>query len=329
MQNPFSENDYKLLQSLVGLTQAGLKDTLGRFLAKRYKKVVNAKEYIYAQGNIPIALVAHMDTVFKSPPDPDEIFYDKQKGVVWSCAGLGADDRAGVFAILRIIQRGYLPTVIFTTDEEIGGGGASALVRDFPQAPCRLSYIIELDRRGINDCVFYQCDNDEFVKYVESFGFEENWGTFTDISIICPKWKIAGVNLSVGYEDEHDYIERLYVRHLYKTINRVIKMLLCAADAPEFEYVESTLPFNWASWVGTLSEGDFDYLNFDDYARCVFCNEEEDEDLMIEIFDADGKKVYCCLDCCEANKVDWCMHCGQAFVANPEKKCPVCGAINE
>ena len=66
-----NEKDYKLFQSLAGLSQEGMRKTLSKYLATRYTKdnVITTKEFIYAVGNIPIALVAHMDTVFKTPPE--------------------------------------------------------------------------------------------------------------------------------------------------------------------------------------------------------------------------------------------------------------------
>ena len=87
-----------------------------------------------------------------------------------------------------------------------------------------LNYIIQLDRRGSNDCVFYECNNPEFVEYVEAFGFVTAHGTFSDISTICPSWGIAGVNLSIGYIDEHSYSEILYVGNMLATIGKVEKM---------------------------------------------------------------------------------------------------------
>ena len=39
-------------------------------------------QYIFAKGNIPIMLVAHLDTVHKTPVK--ELFYDKKKDVLWS-----------------------------------------------------------------------------------------------------------------------------------------------------------------------------------------------------------------------------------------------------
>jgi putative aminopeptidase FrvX len=81
--------------------------------------------------------------------------------VIWSPDALGADDRAGVFAIIKILQSGLRPHIIFTTDEETGGYGAKALTSN--ACPFQdVRYFIELDRQGALDCVFYNCDNKHF-----------------------------------------------------------------------------------------------------------------------------------------------------------------------
>jgi hypothetical protein len=162
------------------MTQGSLHKTLKTCLDKYYKEVVCTDDYVMAYGTIPIALVAHMDTVFKQPPQ--DIYYDREQNVIWSPEGGCGDDRTGVFAILKILQSGLRPTIIFTTDEESGGLGAVQLVTDFPEAPVDIKYIIQLDRRGSNDCVFYDCENEEFEQYVETFGFITGFGSFSDIA---------------------------------------------------------------------------------------------------------------------------------------------------
>ena len=219
-----NRNEFKLFESLASLTQNSMRRALYSYLKKRYKNVIVAPEYLYAVGEIPIALVAHMDTVFSSPPK--DIYYDERKGVCWSPDGLGADDRAGIFAILTILKHGYRPSIIFTTDEEIGAVGASQLVEDIKTPESELKYIIQLDRRGTNDCVFYNCDNRDFVEYIEKFGFIETFGSFSDISVICPTWGIAGVNLSIGYENEHTTNEILRVGAMLNTIKKVVRNIL-------------------------------------------------------------------------------------------------------
>jgi hypothetical protein len=158
------DNDFRTFERLCGLSQKGLKHTLSVFLKSKYEKVLETPDYICAVGNIPIALVAHMDTVFTHPAR--NVFYDRRKNVIWSPDGLGADDRAGVFSIIQIVKKGLRPHIIFTTDEEKGALGALALGQeDCPFEDLR--YIIELDRRGANDCVFYDCENPEFTDYID------------------------------------------------------------------------------------------------------------------------------------------------------------------
>lgn len=191
--------------------------------------------YIIAEGDLSICLVAHLDTVFNIPPK--DIYYDEQQQVMWSPQGLGADDRAGVYAILKIIEDGFKPTIIFTTDEELGGLGAEDLILDFPKCPFKgIKIILELDRSGEKDCVFYYCKNTRFEKYIQSYGFEYAEGTFSDISFIAPTWGIAAVNLSVGYLNEHSPLEILHTDWLNQTIERIKMILKKINEMPAFKY---------------------------------------------------------------------------------------------
>lgn len=314
-----SDSDYVLFEQICKLNQAILWKTMNSFLKRNYKKVVCTKDYIYAEGDIPIALVAHLDTVFTVPPE--DIYYDIRKGVLWSPDGLGADDRAGVFAILKIIKSGFKPHIIFTTDEERGGIGAMQLTMKESQSPFKeLKYIIELDRRGTNDCVFYSCDNDDFVRYIESFGFIEAVGSFSDISEICPVWEIAGVNLSIGYQDEHSISETLHIGPLFDTINKVKCLLNDANNVESFKYIPSTYSF-YQQWYNQMY-GDHDLYTgypseFDDYDSmtviCNTCGKPFSEYEVIPVQCGSGKLKFYCPDCLSVDTVDWCINCGEAY----------------
>lgn len=192
--------------------------------------------YIIAEGNLPIVLIAHMDTVFNQPPK--NIFYDPAETVLWSPSGLGADDRAGIYAIISLINDGFRPSVIFTNLEEQGGIGANKLVEDYPDCPfSNCKALIELDRRGSEDCVFYDCDNKDFENLINLYDFKTDIGSFTDISFIMSTWKIAGVNLSVGYYFEHQPIEILNTSHLDYTIERVRSMLIDCNEWQSYSYI--------------------------------------------------------------------------------------------
>ena len=322
-------NDYKLFCSLAQVSQNSLRTTLTSFVRKRYKEIYVTKDYIYAVGDIPIALVAHMDTVFKSPPK--DIYYDREKGVMWSPQGLGADDRAGVFGIIKILQKGFKPTVLFCADEEKGALGAEQLIKDFVEPKSPLQFIIELDRCGTNDCVFYDCGNQEFIKYIEDFGFIEDWGSFSDISEICPGWGIAGVNLSVGYDREHTTSETLKISALLNTIKKV-ENILSQETWPFFRYIHKPYTWNYAYGYYASEYDDMYYERLgsgmwnSDCHICSHCGIPLHDYELIPAKDKDGNTKYYCPDCC-SDHVEWCYGCGEAFekgILTKSGYCPSC-----
>lgn len=315
MKNRLKDSDFKLFQQIVVSNQKVLKRTMAKFLRKKYKTVVETDKYVYAEGDVPIALVAHLDTVFDKAPT--EIYYDREKNVIWSPQGLGADDRAGVFAIIKIIGAGLRPHIIFTTDEEIGGFGAQSISK--LECPFKdLRYIIQLDRRGFMDCVFYECDNKDFTKYVEDFGFQEAYGSFSDISFICPEWEIAGVNLSIGYKDEHTYSERLFVTPMLATIEKV-KVMLQEEEIPFFKFMYDEYTQRFYARYGLSYAYDFDMI------VCNGCKKEFFEEEVFPVKDEEGKTIYMCPDCI-ATEVNWCPSCEEAFKTKDKEVvfCPDC-----
>lgn len=207
---------------------------------------VIAPDFIYAEGTVPVLLVAHYDTVLSRPPR----WINNDKGIMSASNGLGADDRAGVFAILETIKN-YHCSVLFTGGEERGGIGAEAFAKSGIKPD--VNYIIELDRRGENDAVFYDCANQEFIDFVESKGWEEAWGTFSDISTIAPYIGVAAVNLSIGYMHEHQKIETLDGNVLRKVIERLPNLL---HEDKKYEYVESKIS---RKWYGGYYDYDYGY----------------------------------------------------------------------
>ena len=298
--------DYGLFKKLISLTQEGVRKSMTAYLESKYNNVISTEDYVVAIGNIPIALVAHMDTVYAQPAT--QLFYDVNKGIFWNPKGLGADDRAGIFAIIKIIQSGFRPSIILTTNEEVGGLGAYALSKNACPIP-DLRYMIELDRQGTNDCVFYDCYCPDFVDYVESFGFKERQGSFSDISILMPAWKICGVNLSVGYKNEHSAHEFLIVEALYDTIEKVKKMLT-KKDIPIFEYDEV-----------------FRYQPFGNLNNC--CHKCKKAFFEYELFPVKNVhksfRLYC-PDCIASNAVEWCKVCQEPYEADSliDKVCKNC-----
>ncbi len=231
------DKDFKLLKKLISSNQSQTKEITAEYLSKFYSEVVETPEYIFAEGDIPVALIAHLDTVFEDDGASRDYIHYSPEGHMWNPHGAGFDDKAGVFSIFKILEDGYLPHVIFTTDEEIGSLGAKKLVCDIKSPPFSdLKYLIELDRANDYDCVFYGCENHEFIEYIESFGFVKASGTSSDVKHIALAWNIAGVNLSIGYMYQHTEDEILDINSMFKTISKVKWMLSDASNIGTFKF---------------------------------------------------------------------------------------------
>ena len=216
------------LEKLLNMKTEELKREL-----KKSATISNKNSYIFLPHDTKnkVCLVAHIDTVLDSYDNDFTINFNiGNKKVINSM--MKADDRAGVFACLEIFYntpQKDRPIVLLCDKEEIGGIGAEEACKKYKNILKDVKYFVELDRRGINDCVFYQNEESWFKKHVESFGFKHSFGSFSDISILCRNFNLAGVNLSIGFEDEHSQYETLNIPAMYETIKKVKSMILDAS----------------------------------------------------------------------------------------------------
>ena len=106
--------------------------------------------------------------------------------------------------------------------------------------------MIEFDRKGNSDAVFYSCDNKEFLDFViENTGFEEAHGSFSDISVLMPAAKLSAVNLSSGYYNAHTVTEYVVWLDMLDTIETAKELIKAECDGP-FEYVAKE--FKYSNW---------------------------------------------------------------------------------
>jgi hypothetical protein len=106
-----------------------------------------------------------------------------------------------------------------------------------------------------DDMVFYSCDSKAAEDYVGAFGFEKAVGSFTDISILMPAWEVAGVNVSIGYYNQHTTAERCDLRVMLRNVNRVGRMLRHPpADVLKYEARKYAFdPSDYAGYSGGWS----------------------------------------------------------------------------
>lgn len=221
-------------------TQRELKKYVIKKLRKSgYDEIYSDDGYVYAKGEIPILLTAHLDTVHKSPViEYIEIKTGSGKHIISSPQGIGGDDRCGIYIILQIIKN-YKCYVLFCEDEEMGGIGSSkfcctSLLKSLDKLNC----LIELDRANHNDAVFYECDNKDFTSFIlGNIDYYEDYGSFSDISIIAPACGIAAVNLSCGYYKAHTLNEYVVIEEMLATAEAVKKIIVL--NSKQYKYIES------------------------------------------------------------------------------------------
>lgn len=221
--------------NIISLLNMSTKEVFNYLLNKFPNAITDGENYIYETHNYKhnTLLVSHIDTI-----DDSTVKRFMQKKIVKQdktitnigSGVLGADDRAGVWAILNIIEtRKYqnksLPPVLFTNYEESGGIG----VREFCQYNKldkeQIHLMVEIDREGNEQYVQYHENDKQVDEYVESFGFKEHFGIYSDISDLTEEFEIPSINVSAGYVHQHTNREYLRVDWLKNSIKKVKKML--------------------------------------------------------------------------------------------------------
>ena len=224
---------------------------------------VGRDSYILVKGEAPVLLVAHLDTVHPQPVK--QICRTDDGGMLMSPQGIGGDDRCGVYALNAVYRQSEAkPWLLFTCDEEVGGVGAGDFCAKhrkgaLPKELGQLKLIIEIDRKGRDDAVYYGCDNRDFEDYITGKGFRTSYGSFSDISYIAPELGIAAVNLSAGYYNAHTLHEYINRKHLEDTVRKVIGIIAESTDPgfPRYGYVEACRFYGrgWGRYGSWYSEG--------------------------------------------------------------------------
>jgi hypothetical protein len=207
--------------------------------------------------------------------------------------------------------------VVFCEDEELGAIGA----REFSESGIcpDVKYIIEFDRRGSNDAVFYDCDNPEFETFITSFGFETASGSFSDISDIAPALGVAAVNLSAGYFDEHTKRERIDLDIIENNISRSIE-LIKEPVSEQFKYIPRFK--GGTAWYG------YDAAAYK--TACDCCGSPSDRFLYPAFTNAG--EILICRECA-GEHFTVCPQCGEYWrnecfidgeTGNDEYLCPAC-----
>ena len=240
-----------MFRKICKMSQKDLKQFVAKKLKETHDKVIVGDGYVFAEGDFPVLLVAHLDTVHKELPRV--IMYDTKTDSLSSPQGIGGDDRCGVYMVLEVIKQ-FNCSVLFCEDEEIGGVGAEKFTKTSLAKKLAFNYIIEFDRKGSHDAVFYECDNEDFEEFITEEFYKTAWGSFSDISILAPYFGCAAVNLSCGYYNAHTVNEYVVLSEMDESIYQACRILAKTTDNDAFEYIETTYNDDWYYYGGGYNQ---------------------------------------------------------------------------
>lgn len=178
--------------------------------------------------NPTIIFSCHTDTV-DSVPGFRKVCHDADINILHTNNKeiLGADDGAGIYIMLEMIQENISGRYIFHRSEEIGALGAQWIIDNTPHMLQNINHAIAFDRMGdtdvINHMITGKTATDKFVSNLcESLSenHQSATGTFTDTAFYIDHIKNC-TNVSVGYYNQHTRSEILDLEHFSWLVNKV------------------------------------------------------------------------------------------------------------
>ncbi len=244
---------HELISPFFKKTEIEILDMFGKLSPNSINVRPKLTDYAYTlvPGTRPdrALLVAHVDTVWHDSPKVKVAFGDEEHPCYISGSrvkgldkdgdprltgfGIGADDRAGVANLWGYRDLGH--TLLLVNGEEYGSLGSNYLMSnkkmvDFIQSH---SFAVQFDRHGSDDLVFYNVGTKAFREYCEKeTEYYTAQGTRTDICVLCRR--ICGVNISVGYVNEHTCGEFLNITDWIRTYE-TCRRWLSKPNLPRFE----------------------------------------------------------------------------------------------
>jgi hypothetical protein len=214
--------------------------------------------------------------------------------------------------VLEAVKR-FNCSVLFCEDEETGGVGARKFIKTDLAKELEFNYAIEFDRRGRNDAVFYDCDNEDFEDFITKDFYKTAYGSFSDISVVAPFLKCAAVNLSCGYYNAHTKTEYVVVTEMMESLNAACDILGRTTEKDKFEYIESDYSRYYSGYnygYGYGGYGNYNGYKYGGYSGYKYSGyngwEEEDDEwyFIIEYMDEKGNtEWYDAMATCRAEAI--------------------------
>lgn len=202
-------------------------------------------------SSAPFAFCAHTDSVHNRQikETRQTVGYDSiRKEYFVNAKGqrdcLGADNAAGCYVLLQMIESGAPGLYVFFRGEERGGIGSEYVAKYRPELFQRITSAIQFDRRGAGSVITHMfmgrtCSDAFADSLARALGMghkRDDTGSFTDTA------NLAGLvpectNVSVGYDNEHGPREVLHWPYLQRLVARLC--VVFAGNGPDLETARS------------------------------------------------------------------------------------------
>jgi len=245
-------NDKDVLMEFLKMPLGGTDEVFEKFsqISGAEEHGSGLEKFLFIKGSREnrVVLVAHADTYWdKAYGGGNGMLGEivEENGTIRvKHGGLGADDRAGCAIVWLLKDLGH--SILITSGEEHGRRGSNYLMREHPDIANEINddhqFVVQFDRRNGRDFKCYSVGTDEFREYVEdktgvydsenkSFT-EPDRTSATDIVTLCEN--VCGVNLSIGYQNEHRPEESLVLKEWENTLDLSRKWFK-ETDLPRFD----------------------------------------------------------------------------------------------
>lgn len=224
--------------------------------------------YHMVGAELPL-LSAHLDMV---DTNGQAVHFYNNDGVIsgfnkyYQQTSLGADDKNGVWIILKAIEAGLEFNFVISECEECGGDGIRSV-----EDKLMGSYCVVMDRRGTSD-ILEQGGSTTYCKTL-AWNLKNFWGShwnvttggISDTQTICRH--IESVNISVAYDNPHTAEETTDFDVLEQTKDDVICMLTDFVHYP-CKPEDYTTTFNYNKRRKTYD---------DNYWKKLYSNTEDED----------------------------------------------------
>ncbi len=211
-------------------------------------QVVEQKQFLFAFPRVAATyfpvLVAHLDVMDDRIPAAVSTMlinmksYHIGKDETGERYVLGADDRNGVYTLLKLMDSHHKEfAYLLTCDSEKGLLGVGNLCSNelLKSIESQILYFVEIDRKEVNHLACYRLSEEDFSHNNEFFkdrlaafqsqnGFQLFEGTKADITTLCESTGICGINISAGYFNEHEPAERSDSDYLEKLPGLILSL---------------------------------------------------------------------------------------------------------